>query len=150
MLVYHLGNTKYANSLNGEGAKLHGGRWNVIGTPCIYTAESRSLSVLEYAANVRLHEMPQNLSITIFELPSKSWKEISQASLPKNWQVIPAPEETKIFGTVLLNQKGLAIKIPSSIIPAEFNFILNPLADNFNLLKIVSIEPFTMDRRIKN
>ena len=149
MLVYHLGNTKYANSLSGEGAKLHGGRWNMLGIPCIYTAESMALSVLEYAANVRLEELPQNLSITIYELPSKSWKEISPSALPKNWQEVPAPEETKVFGSALLKENYLALKIPSAIIPAEFNFILNPLANNFNLVKIVSIHPFTMDRRIK-
>ena len=149
MLVYHLGNTKYANSLTGEGAKLHGGRWNMLGVPCIYTSESKALCVLEYAANLRLEEMPQNISITIYELPPKSWKEISQADLPKNWQEIPAPEETKIFGSEALKEKTLAIKIPSAIIPSEFNFILNPLANNFNLVKIVSIHSFTMDRRIK-
>lgn len=149
MLVYHLGNTKYAHSLSGEGAKLHGGRWNLVGVPCIYTAESISLCVLEYAANVRLEELPQNLSITTYELPAKSWKEIAPATLPKNWQAVPAPEETKIFGSGLLRQNCLAIKLPSAVIPAEFNFILNPLADNFNLVKIVSIQPFSIDRRIK-
>lgn len=149
MLVYHLGNTKYAHSLSGEGAKLHGGRWNLVGVPCIYTAESISLCVLEYAANVRLEELPQNLSITTYELPAKSWKETAPATLPKNWQEVPAPEETKIFGSELLRQNCLAIKLPSAVIPAEFNFILNPLADNFNLVKIVSIQPFSIDRRIK-
>lgn len=149
MVVYHLGNSKYARSLTGEGAKLHGGRWNVIGVPCIYTSESIALCVLEYAANVRLEEMPQNLLITTFELPPKSIKEISIASLPKNWQTIPAPEETKSFGTALLKENNLAVKIPSAIIPSEFNFILNPLANNFNHVKIVSVHPFNMDRRIK-
>lgn len=149
MLVYHLGNTKYAHSLTGEGAKLHGGRWNMLSIPCIYTSESIALSVLEYAANVRLEEMPQNLSITVYELPLKSWKEVNASSLPKNWRSVPVPEETKVFGSALLRENNLALKVPSAIIPSEFNFILNPLANNFNLVKIVSINPFTMDRRIK-
>ncbi len=123
MLVYHLGHTKFAYSLTGEGAKLHGGRWNKIGVPCIYTSESKSLSVLEYAANVRLEEMPVSLSITVYELPEKSWKEISVDQLPKNWQEVPIPEENKLMATELLQSLNiLALKIPSIIIPSEYNF----------------------------
>ncbi len=150
MLVYHLGHTKFAYSLTGEGAKLHGGRWNKIGVPCIYTSESKSLSVLEYAANVRLEEMPVSLSITVYELPEKSWKEISVDQLPKNWQEVPIPEENKLMATELLQSLNiLALKIPSIIIPSEYNFILNPLATKFETIKIVEVHNFTMDKRIK-
>ncbi len=65
MEVYHIGSPKYASQLTGEGAKLHGGRWNSIGTPCIYTSESIALCVLEYAANVSIEQMPSLLSITV-------------------------------------------------------------------------------------
>ena len=151
MLVYHLGHTRYARSLTGEGAKLHGGRWNKIGSPCIYTSESKALSVLEYAANVKLEELPSDLSITIYELPDKSWKTIEKGKLPKNWQTIPSPEETKIFGSNLLADKTiLAIKIPSIIISSEFNFILNPLADQFQTIKIIDVHSFGFDKRIKS
>ena len=78
MEVYHIGTKKFANQLTGEGAKLHGGRWNSIGTACIYTAESMSLCVLEYAANVSLHLMPASLSITVYTLPERSWQEFSR------------------------------------------------------------------------
>lgn len=150
MLVYHLGHSRYADSLTGEGAKLHGGRWNLIGTPCIYTSESKALSVLEYAANVRLEEMPGNLAITVYELPSKSWLEVDLKTIPDDWQAVPTPNSTKEFGTGLLQKpQTLAIKLPSVIIPSEFNFILNPRAKNFHLIKIVSINAFSMDRRIK-
>ena len=150
MQVYHLGHTRFAHSLNGEGARLHGGRWNKIGTPCIYTSESKALSVLEYAANVPLEQMPQSLSITIYELPTKSWKEIALEELPENWQHVPAPEETKMFGTTLLkNYKLMAIKLPSVIIPSEFNFIINPLANNFDVIKIIAVHTFHIDQRIK-
>ncbi len=151
MLVYHLGNTKFANSLTGEGAKLHGGRWNKIGVPCLYTSESKSLCVLEYAANVRLQDIPSSLSITVYELPEKSWREFDGGELPKNWQEMPIPEENKIFGTeLLLNLNVLAIKFPSVIIPSEYNFILNPLAKKFDVIKIVEVHSFSLDKRIKN
>ncbi len=150
MLIYHLGNTKFARALNGEGAKLHGGRWNKIGVPCIYTSESKSLCVLEYAANVRLEEMPSSLSITVYELPEKSWKEINLNDLPTNWQEVPSPEENKQYGSELLQNLNVpALKFPSVIIPSEYNFILNPLATKFEIIKIIEVHNFTMDNRIK-
>ncbi len=151
MKVYHLGHTRFARSLNGEGARLHGGRWNKVGTPCLYTSESAALCVLEYSANVSLEALPQSLSITVYELPLKSWMEPDEGSLPQNWHQVPAPEETKVFGTSLLqNLQFAAIKVPSAIIPSEYNYIINPLADNFNTVKILNVYPFYIDRRIKS
>src|SRR5689334_1368870 len=117
MEVYHIGTKKFASQLTGEGAKLHGGRWNSIGTPCIYTAESISLCVLEYAANVNLHQMPSSLAITIYTLPENSWQEFSPAEPPPNWREIPAPAETQEWGSAkLLETTSLALRVPSVII----------------------------------
>lgn len=150
MVVYHLGKTKFARQLTGEGAKLNGGRWNLMGTPCLYTSETKALSVLEYAANVQLEEMPDHLSITVYSLPVKSWKEFNVTDLPGNWQEIPVPEETKRWGSLHLQQaKYLALKIPSIIIPSEFNYILNPLHADFKKIKIKEVHSFSFDSRIK-
>jgi RES domain-containing protein len=150
MLVYHLGHTRFADQLTGEGAKLHGGRWNKIGTPCIYTSESKSLSVLEYTANVRLEEMPASLSFTVYEIPQKGLKLIDNDLLPANWQELPSPEETKLLGSLLLQDNSIiAMRVPSTIIPSEYNFILNPLAKTFGAVRIIDIQPFKLDKRIK-
>jgi RES domain-containing protein len=150
MQVYHLGHTRFADQLTGDGAKLHGGRWNKIGTPCIYTSETKALSVLEYAANVRLEELPASLAITVYELPEKGWRIVDEKDLPRNWQSLPAPEGARLFGTELLQDKNiLAIRVPSIIIPTEYNFILNPLAKTFASIKIIEILPFALDKRIK-
>lgn len=149
MLVYRVSKTQYANDLNGTGAKLFGGRWNHIDTPCIYTAESRSLAVLEYSVNINVEFIPRALSICIFEIDENSIKEIKPKKLPGDWQEIPAPYSTKDFGTKLL-QKGTAIiKIPSIVIKDEFNYILNPnyLDKNF---KLIEIKDFVYDLRVKN
>ena len=150
MFVYHLGHTKFARSLNGEGAKLHGGRWNFVGVPCLYTSESKALCILEYAANVRLEEMPSSLSITTYDLPEKGLKELLLTDLSANWQDIPSPEENKRLGSEILKDVNvLAIKVPSVIVPSEFNFILNPFATKFDTIKIADVHIFTMDKRIK-
>ncbi|HUC83502.1 MAG TPA: RES family NAD+ phosphorylase [Flavisolibacter sp.] len=151
MEVYHVGSKKFARQLTGEGAKLHGGRWNSIGTACIYTAESIALCVLEYAANVSLQQFPPSLAITVYTLPEKSWKEFSPAELPKNWQELPAPIETQEWGSKHLQEAThLALRVPSVIIPSEYNYILNPLHPDFKKVKLKEVCPFTFDPRIKS
>lgn len=148
MRVYRLSKTQYAKDLDGTGAKLFGGRWNHIDTPCIYTASSRSLAVLEYSVNVNVDFIPRALSISIFEIDEKAVKEIKIKKLPGDWQEVPAPYSTKDFGTKLL-QKGIPIiKIPSIVIKDEFNYILNPLV-NERHFKLVDVKDFVFDLRIK-
>jgi RES domain-containing protein len=150
MEVYHLGRTKFADQLSGEGAKLHGGRWNRIGHPCIYASETRALCILEYAANVSLEQLPLSLSITVYLIPDNSWKQFNENDLPKNWNEVPVTSEVKDWGTAHLQEKKfLAIKLPSVIIPTEYNFIINPLHPDFKKVKIKNIHSFTFDHRIK-
>lgn len=149
MLVYRVSKTQYANDLSGTGAKLFGGRWNHIDTPCIYTAENRSLAVLEYSVNVNVEFIPRALSICIFEIDEKSVKEIKMKKLPGDWQEIPAPYSTKDFGTKLLQKGNPIVKIPSIVIKDEFNYILNPNYLNKNF-KLIEVKDFIYDLRVKN
>ncbi|QEC52170.1 RES domain-containing protein [Anseongella ginsenosidimutans] len=150
MFVFHIGHSRYASDLTGKGAELHGGRWNEAGLPCIYAASSRSLGILEYAANVKLEYLPASLAMTTYEIPDNCWRTISLQELPANWQERPFPTETVAFGSDLLRKREhLAFRIPSVIVPAEHNFILNPLHLDFNQVKIAGIEPLEFDTRIK-
>ena len=150
MFVYRVGRTKYANDLTGEGARLNGGRWNHRLTPCLYTSESRSLAVLEYTVNVNIDDIPRALSMTMLEVPRKSVLTLTEADLPGNWRASPAPASTKDFGTRLLNAAAYAvIKIPSAVIPDEFNYLLNPLHRDSNSFSIIDIADFVYDVRIK-
>lgn len=150
MIVYRVGKTKFSKDLSGEGARLYGGRWNHILTPCIYTSESRALAVLEYTVNVNIDDIPRSLSITKFEIPDVGIQEISIASLPSNWTESPAPASTKYFGTNLLMLKNAPIiKIPSTVIKQEFNYILNPKHVVAKAFKILDIEDFVYDVRLK-
>jgi len=150
MVVYRVGRTKFSKDLSGEGARLHGGRWNHILTPCIYTSESRALAMLEYTVNVNIDDIPRSLSITTFEIPNISVYELTIAELPGNWKESPAPASTKDLGTNLLTIAASPIvKIPSAVITQEFNYILNPKNVDSKDFKIIHIEDFVYDVRIK-
>lgn len=42
----------------------------------------------------------------------------------------------------------LAMRVPSAIVPSEFNLLLNPRHKDFDLVKIASAEPFVYDQRL--
>jgi len=150
MNVYRIGKTRYSKDLIGEGARINGGRWNHILTPCIYTSESRALALLEYTVNVNIDNIPGALSITTIAIPDTRIQEFKPADLPGNWTQIPSPASTKDFGTHFLKTAATpVIKIPSSIISKEFNIILNPLHVDSKNFKILSVEDFVYDVRIK-
>ena len=151
MLLYRIGKTKYAKDLDGIGAKVNGGRWNHEGVACIYTAESRALSLLEYSAHVSIDTIPRALSFTIFEVPDNSIHEIKMAKLPVNWNEWPHQKEARDFGTKLLNKtKHLVLKFPSAIIPAEFIYVINPLHARMKEIKIKAAQHYVYDQRLKN
>jgi RES domain-containing protein len=151
MVVYRIGKTIHGNDLSGEGSKLNGGRWNQIGTSCIYTSESRALSVLEYSANVPLDLIPNSLSFTSIEIPDNSVIEFTLSDLPSDWNNHVSPQSTKNLGTVLFKKaEYLVLKIPSVIIPQEFNYLINPIHSDISKVAIKEIVDFVYDVRIKN
>src|SRR5690554_2851340 len=124
MKVYRISKTEYATDLNGTGAKLFGGRWNHIDIPCIYTSESRALAVLEYSVNINIEFIPRSLSICTFEIDEEHIHEIQRHEIQVDWKETPAPFSTKALGTEKLQNNIPIIKVPSIILPGEYNFIL--------------------------
>lgn len=150
MIVYRIGRTKYSNDLNGEGARLNGGRWNQKLTPCLYTSQSRSLSVLEYTVNVNIDDIPRALSMTTLEIPENDILKLTVADLPGDWRASPAPASTRDFGNKLLKDcEHAIIQIPSAVIPEEYNYLVNPLHPDSRLCSILDIRDFIYDVRIK-
>ncbi|HVG16702.1 MAG TPA: RES family NAD+ phosphorylase [Chitinophagaceae bacterium] len=149
MIVYRVGATKWAGVLNGEGARLYGGRWNEPGKPCIYTSENRSLAVLEYTVNINIDDIPRRLSITTIEINGSILKN-SVSDLPGNWRASPLPASTQQFGSRQLEAAKYGILVfPSAIIPEEFNYILNPLHLDAASFKVLDVSDFVYDVRIK-
>lgn len=150
MQVFHLGKSKYAGDLTGKGAELFAGRWNRKGVHCIYTASTLSLSILEYAVNNSLDNIPRALSYTIYEIPDKEYKKFPISSLPGDWMDRPAPLSTMDLGTHLLREGiHLVIAVPSVIVPEEYNFLINPLHKDFKKIKVAGVKDFVFDVRLK-
>lgn len=73
------------------------------------------------------------------------------AKLPVNWNEWPHPKETRDFGTKFLaGNKHLVLKFPSAIIPAEFIYVINPLHTRMKEIKIIAVQDYVYDLRLKN
>ena len=151
MEVFRLGKRKFGNDLTGKGAELYGGRWNLVGVSCIYTSASRSLSFLEYSANVQLDNIPRALTYTKYEIPESEIVDCPISKCPGCWADRPPSLKTQEFGSELLTKDPypLILKVPSVIIPKEYNYIINPHSPKFSLIKILDIEDHSYDIRIK-
>lgn len=150
MLFYRFGLESYIDDLSGYGAKLYGGRWNNIGNSMLYTSCSPSLAMLEFVCNASgIAKTKQTSLITLNYTFNSKFDELKTNDLPENWRDIPSPDVLKLIGDNWLNRKkSIALKVPSAIMPIEFNYLFNPIHSDFAKLKIDSIVQMELDNRI--
>ena len=150
MKVFRIAKTQYIHSLDGVGASLYGGRWNLKGTYMVYAAENRSLAALEFLVNLSVPWVPPDCSIIEIEIPNKLVETLDLSQLPADWRSNPAPEALARLGSAWAHaMKSLALRVPSAVIPKEWNLLLNPLYPHFTQHIRVSIpEVFTYDTRL--
>ena len=150
MFVYRITKAEHA-VLDGMGGLYGLGRWHKKGFPIIYTSEHASLAAWEKLVHVASFEnLQNNLLLVKIEIPDKiEIQSVPENVLIKGWDGFPFANETINFGTSFLRAKEyLALKIPSVIIPDEFNIILNPLHPEIHECKVISETPFLFDKRI--
>ena len=150
MIVYRI-TKKEHSALDGMGGLYGPGRWHKKGNLVIYTSEHASLAAWEKIVHVTSFEnLPKNLLLVKIELPDGiEIQSVPQKILVKGWASFPFALETVDYGTSFLQKKEhLALKVPSVIIPDEFNIILNPLHPDIRDCKVVSTIPFVFDQRI--
>lgn len=156
MNVYRIQKDKHRDTiLTGEGARLNGGRWNLVGHPLVYTSSSMELALLETTVHfdgTPPADLPPYILVTI-ELPDSLIAYLDSDSLPKDWQLYddyPA-EELDAFLQESFHRTGLlAVAVPSVIIPQSVgrNILLNPLDPKIGEVKIVDIRPYIIDPRL--
>jgi RES domain-containing protein len=150
MFVYRISKKKYS-ALDGTGGLYSGGRWHQKGNLVVYTSEHASLAAWEKLVHVTsLENMPENLLLIKIEIPEISKiQTVPRRVLVQGWDGFPFVPETIDYGTSFLrSMEFLVLKVPSVVIPEEFNIILNPNHPGFHECNVVSKRPFLFDKRI--
>lgn len=149
MIVYRITKSKHASDISGLGSALYPGRWNIKGTPVLYTGENREIALLENLVHSPPMLIPK-LDIVTIEIPDHSMSTIKVSDLPPNWNQIPAPTILSEIGQQWIGEgKTIALKVPSSIIYTSSNIILNCAHINFSKVRIIDQQPFRFDTRLK-
>ncbi|MGE9315070.1 RES family NAD+ phosphorylase [Niabella sp. CJ426] len=148
MKVYRISKCKYIDDLSGTGSSRFPGRWHNKGTYILYTAASPSLAMLESV--VHITTLPKiELCMTCLEIPDGSITELSGTQLPENWFTSPPPDHLKYIGDQFIQAGNyLALKIPSAVMPEEFNILLNPAHPLFRKIKVIYTRQLRVDERL--
>jgi len=154
MKVFRIEREKYLEStLEGIGAALtEGYRWNSLNTHLVYTAESRALATLEVSVHLDLSEdLPTDRFYVEIDIPDDiTILEINIDDLPEGWDSKPPTLETQYIGDDFVKEKNAAVlKVPSSIVKQEFNYLINPNHTDAEKISFISVTPFKFDSRMQ-
>lgn len=137
------------SAMDGEGARLNGGRWNSEGIPAVYLAASRSLAALEILVHAPREILMLPWSVLEVEVPEECIVEVPPAVLPDKWRKQPKSKEAQDIGDRWLkSQKNPALLLPSVIVPEEKILLLNPRHPDLGGVKVGRPKPFTFDPRL--
>lgn len=147
MLVFRIAHKKYAETLSVSGLS---GRWNSNGKLVLYTAENISLALLENMIYRVGTGFNADYKIMIIEIPDESFESVETRKLPKYWRKIENyPVLQKIGDNWFGEQKKLCLRVPSSVMPENFNIIINTTHPDFKKVKLIDVLPYEPDDRLE-
>lgn len=125
-----------------------GGRWNQKGSSLLYTSENKSLAALEVLIHMDRNTIPDNLQILTLEIPDSEVIMIDEDF--RKWMIKKAQPlmDSQRYGTAWIrSHESLGLKVPTILIPGEWNILINPEHKNFKKVRILEIENFEFDDR---
>jgi RES domain-containing protein len=138
-----------AAAFDGEGARRFGGRWNNPGTPIVYVSESRALALLEVLTGLRsVTPLPAYVMIPV-SFSRDLVKTVRTEDLPSGWRESPPLAEVQRIGDRWAGHRESAIlRVPSAIVPDEYNYLLNPNHPAFNEITVGQPQQVSIDPRL--
>ena len=138
-----------ASAFSGEGARINGGRWNNKGTSIIYTSGTISLASMEIIVHLPAPALLDQYTTVAVQFDEKLIESLTD--LPETWNDRPPSIDTKHIGDRWVAEKRSAVlKVPSVIVPAEHNYLLNPGHPDWKHINIQKPEPFSFDPRLSH
>lgn len=147
--VWRITTRRFADqAFSGEGARLYGGRWNKVGQSVIYTAASRSLALLEML--VQDEPLRANYVLIPGYLPSSvGIEKLDSNNLPHGWRTHAGRQVLhSIWMEWLRESRSCVLAVPSAVVPAELNFLINPMHLDFQYIKLGEPETLDTDMRL--
>lgn len=149
MIVFRLSKGKYHRDRSGKGAEMYGGRWNSKGTALLYTSQSRALAFAEVSIHIPLGIVPRDYFLVSIQIPdTANILELPEANLPRDWRSNPHSDSTQKIGDAFAaGLQFLVLRVPSAVVPGDFNYLINPSHPGMSDVKIANVVPFEFDSR---
>jgi RES domain-containing protein len=135
--------------LSGEGARTIGGRWNLPGTACVYTASTPELTVLEAFVHVGSDGAAIRWALVTIDIPDDVVHIPAKGSLPSDWVDTPVSPSSQKYGTDFA-ASGIAavLAVPSVIMPDSSNYILFCTHSDFGRINVIDTRSYSFDPRM--
>lgn len=150
LVAWRIFNRRHARAaFTGEGAKRFGGRWNSRGSSVVYVASSLSLAALEMLVHLGRQAVLGSYSCAPVTFSANLVETVDPTDLPSDWRTQPPPLSTQQLGDAWLQRASSAVlRVPSVIVPEEWNYLLNPAHRDFRRVRIGKHRPFRFDSRL--
>lgn len=121
-------------------------RWNTDRTVVAYASDSLALAAWEILTYWAFYDSLDGYRIFTYDLRPDD----IEASVDKTQLNIRDRQSTQRFGdNWVLEQRSLALRVPSLRLPASFNYLINPQHPEFSDDSIEMLGPLVLDERIK-
>jgi RES domain-containing protein len=149
LTVWRLVTARFGRSaFSGDGARLYRGRWNRKGVPLVYTAGTQSLAMLE----MLVQDEPLRARYVMIAARIPEGVQIDRLrldDLQTDWRSTAARQTLQTIGTEWARMRGAAVlAVPSAVIPAKLNYLLNPLHPDFRRIRVGKPQRFETDLRL--
>lgn len=149
MEVFRISTEKHSKDLSASGIA---NRWNMDSEFVLYSSGTRSLAALEMIVN-RKNIFPNIIyKVMIISIPDEDniFSQIRTKELPDNWQSFEGFTRLQEIGSEWYRKsEEIILKVPSAVIPAEFNYIINTSHKDFKKkIKLVRTEEYFWDKRL--
>src|SRR5438093_7529983 len=116
-----------STAFDGRAARRFGGRWNSPGRRAVYASATKSLAVLEVVVHVDVGRPLPRLVAFTFDVDDELVDRLPVGRLPRHWRTARGLETTQRIGDEwLASGGGLALAVPSAIVPEESNYLIDP------------------------
>ena len=150
ILAWRIVGARYKDdAFSGEGARLLGGRWNSKGTTLVYSAGSIALASIEMMVNLPGPKLLEEFVRIPVHIPLNLIIDLPLDKLPGDWNSRPVSPSIKAIGDRWAKKReSVVLKVPSVVVPEEYNYLLNPNHPDFEKITIGTPIIYRFDPRL--
>jgi len=126
--LFRVCRAKYAR-LDGDGARIVGGRWNSPGHAVVYMAESIALAVLENLVHMSRQDFPRGYVCVSATLPD--WINVVEERELRLRIALRGLSPQALGDWWLDSGISAVLAVPSAVVVQEHNYLLNPAHPDF-------------------